>query len=64
MPAIEEIPEFIYQLGTKVNWTTEQQCFETFGQVLAGFYSSKLVNLHKVIIILFLILKILISTYS
>lgn len=39
-PNMNMIPKFIYELGTQIDWTTEKECFKTFGQVLGNFYGS------------------------
>ncbi|KZV99557.1 hypothetical protein EXIGLDRAFT_738920 [Exidia glandulosa HHB12029] len=39
VPNVTKLPLFMMRLGPQVDWTNEQQCFETFLRELATFYS-------------------------
>ncbi|KAF9018152.1 hypothetical protein BDZ89DRAFT_1074184 [Hymenopellis radicata] len=37
-PNLDKVPSFLMRLGPQVNWTSEQECFESFLRELAHFY--------------------------
>jgi DNA mismatch repair protein MLH1 len=37
-PSLAKLPRFLLNLGPKVNWTSEKECFDTFLRELADFY--------------------------
>ncbi|CAO3612028.1 unnamed protein product [Mucor hiemalis] len=39
IPCLDKLPLFLLRLGTEVDWTEEQNCFDTFSRELAIFYS-------------------------
>lgn len=40
-PNLDRLPHFLLCLATRVNWTNEKECFETFLRELAFFYSPR-----------------------
>ncbi|KAK3765990.1 hypothetical protein RRG08_002233 [Elysia crispata] len=41
IPPLDELPMYILRLATEVNWETEKECFLSFLQETADFYSMK-----------------------
>lgn len=39
IPCMDKLPLFLLRLGTEVDWTEEQSCFDLFSRELAIFYS-------------------------
>jgi hypothetical protein len=39
-PSLHSLPEFVFRLGTEVNWEEEQSCFDNVAQVLSQWYSE------------------------
>ncbi|KAI1294253.1 DNA mismatch repair protein [Mortierella claussenii] len=41
VPNLEKLPDFMWRLGSEVDWTTEKACFQTVARELAIFYSTQ-----------------------
>ncbi|KAF9433331.1 DNA mismatch repair protein, partial [Entomortierella beljakovae] len=41
IPNLEKLPDFLWRLGSEVNWTGEKSCFQTISRELAIFYSTQ-----------------------
>ncbi|KAG0228844.1 DNA mismatch repair protein [Actinomortierella wolfii] len=40
IPNLEKLPDFLWRLGSEVNWTAEKPCFQTVCREIAIFYST------------------------
>lgn len=41
IPSLAKLPRFLLRLGPYVNWSSEQECFQTFLRELAAFYTPE-----------------------
>ncbi|KAG0207602.1 DNA mismatch repair protein [Mortierella sp. GBA30] len=41
VPNLEKLPDFLWRLGSEVDWTAEKACFQTVSRELAIFYSTQ-----------------------
>ncbi|KAG0261361.1 DNA mismatch repair protein [Mortierella polycephala] len=41
IPNLEKLPDFLWRLGSEIDWTTEKTCFQTLSRELAIFYSTQ-----------------------
>ena len=41
VPSLAKLPNFLLRLGPYVNWSSEQECFQTFLAELAAFYTPE-----------------------
>ncbi|KAF9914196.1 DNA mismatch repair protein [Lobosporangium transversale] len=41
VPNLEKLPDFLWRLGSEVDWTAEKACFHTVARELAIFYSTQ-----------------------
>jgi DNA mismatch repair protein MLH1 len=41
LPCLGKLPRFLLRLGPYINWTSEEECFRTFLQELAAFYTPE-----------------------
>ncbi|GJJ72316.1 DNA mismatch repair protein MLH1 [Entomortierella parvispora] len=41
VPNLEKLPDFLWRLGSEVDWTSEKACFQTIARELAIFYSTQ-----------------------
>ncbi|KAG0056370.1 DNA mismatch repair protein [Gryganskiella cystojenkinii] len=41
VPNLEKLPDFLWRLGSEVDWTAEKSCFQTIARELAVFYSTQ-----------------------
>ncbi|KAI8599809.1 DNA mismatch repair protein Mlh1 [Dissophora ornata] len=41
IPNLEKLPDFLWRLGSEIDWTSEKTCFQTVSRELAIFYSTQ-----------------------
>jgi len=41
VPNLEKLPDFLWRLGSEVDWTSEKACFHTIARELAILYSTQ-----------------------
>ncbi|KAF9576426.1 DNA mismatch repair protein [Mortierella alpina] len=41
IPNLDKLPDFLWRLGSEINWTAEKACFQTLARELAIFYSTQ-----------------------
>ncbi|KAG0003525.1 DNA mismatch repair protein, partial [Modicella reniformis] len=41
IPNLEKLPDFLWRMGSEVDWTAEKACFQTLSRELAIFYSTQ-----------------------
>ncbi|KAF9580604.1 DNA mismatch repair protein, partial [Lunasporangiospora selenospora] len=41
VPNLENLPDFLWRLGSEVDWTSEKACFQTISRELAIFYMTQ-----------------------
>ncbi|KAG0308102.1 DNA mismatch repair protein [Dissophora globulifera] len=41
IPNLEKLPDFLWRLGSEIDWTAEKSCFQTISRELAIFYSTQ-----------------------
>lgn len=41
VPNLEKLPDFLWRLGSEIDWTSEKACFRTIARELAIFYSTQ-----------------------
>ncbi|KAI7817073.1 histidine kinase-like ATPase [Gamsiella multidivaricata] len=41
IPNLEKLPDFLWRLGSEINWAAEKSCFQTLSREIAIFYSTQ-----------------------
>ncbi|KAF9177173.1 DNA mismatch repair protein, partial [Haplosporangium sp. Z 11] len=41
IPNLEKLPDFLWRLGSEIDWTAEKACFQTLSREIAIFYSTQ-----------------------